>query len=123
MITTTTSAAVKASYDIVPLPASVSMQKGTPFMLSSATRIVYVGSDEAMKRNAQFLADYLAQTTGMKLDIASGKAQNNTISLSTDSKLGEEAYASAWTRKASSLPEVRRRACSTASRRCANQCP
>ena len=74
MITTTTSAAVKASYDIVPLPASVSMQKGEPFMLSSATRIVYTGSDEAMKRNA-------------------------------------------------SLPAVRRRACSTAFRRCANLCP
>ena len=59
MITTTTSAAVKASYDIVPLPASVSMQKGMPFMLSSATRIIYTGSDEAMKRNAKFLADYL----------------------------------------------------------------
>ena len=38
MITTTTSAAVKASYDIVPLPASISMQKGEPFMLSSATQ-------------------------------------------------------------------------------------
>jgi hexosaminidase len=94
MITTTTSAAVKASYDIVPLPASVSMQKGTPFMLSSATRIIYVGSDEAMKRNAKFLADYLAQTTGIKLstNAASGKAQKNTITLCTDSKMGEEAY-------------------------------
>ena len=94
MITTTTSAAVKASYDIVPLPASVSMQKGEPFMLSSATRIVYTGSDEAMKRNAKFLADYLTQTTGIKLstNAASGKAQKNAITLCTDSKMGEEAY-------------------------------
>ena len=94
MITTTTSAAVKASYDIVPLPASVSMQKGMPFMLSSATRIIYTGSDEAMKRNAKFLADYLAQTTGIRLstNTASGKAQKNAITLCTDSKMGEEAY-------------------------------
>ena len=94
MITTTTSAAVKASYDIVPLPASVSMQKGEPFMLSSATRIVYTGSDEAIKRNAKFLADYLAQTTDIKLstNAASGKAQKNTITLCTDSKMDEEAY-------------------------------
>ena len=42
--------AADANYNVVPLPKSVMMAKGKPFNLTSATTIVYEGTNPEMKR-------------------------------------------------------------------------
>lgn len=93
--TLTNSYAADADYNnVVPLPQSITMQKGKAFVLTSATPVVYTGSDAAMKRNAEFLAEYVSQLTGLKLGVSATKPKKSAaIVLAIDSKLkGTEAY-------------------------------
>lgn len=85
---------VQVDFDIIPLPQHVekiSSDKG--FELAGATSIVYPEGDEAMKRNAEFLSEYIAGQTGKKLDVTDKKVEKNAIVLSTglDDK-NSEAY-------------------------------
>ena len=86
--------AADANYNVVPLPKSVVMVKGQPFNLTSATTIVYEGTNPEMKRNARFLSEYIQQSTGIKttlLDKRDKKAA--AIVLVINSKVqGDEAY-------------------------------
>lgn len=87
--------AADADYNnVVPLPQSITMQKGKAFVLTSATPVVYTGSDAAMKRNAEFLTEYVSQLTGLKLGVSAAKPKKSAaIVLAIDSKLkGKEAY-------------------------------
>ena len=75
---------VQADFDIIPLPQHVekiSSDKG--FELAGTTSIVYPEGDEAMKRNAEFLSEYIAGQTGKKLDVTDKKVEKNAIVLST----------------------------------------
>lgn len=60
-----------ADYDIVPLPKSISISKGKAFTLNSNTPIVYTGNDPQMQLNANFLAEYISELTGLKLGVES----------------------------------------------------
>ena len=86
--------AADANYNVVPLPKSVVMAKGQPFNLTSATTIVYEGTNPEMKRNARFLSEYIQQSTGIKttlLDKRDKKAA--AIVLVINPKVqGDEAY-------------------------------
>ena len=86
--------AADANYNVVPLPKSVVMAKGKPFNLTSATTIVYEGTNPEMKRNARFLSEYIQQSTGIKttlLDKRDKKAA--AIVLVINPKVqGDEAY-------------------------------
>lgn len=86
--------AADANYNVVPLPKSVVMVKGQPFNLTSATTIVYEGTNPEMKRNARFLSEYIQQSTGIKttlLDKRDKKAA--AIVLVVNPKVqGDEAY-------------------------------
>ena len=59
---------VTASYDIVPLPQEVIEQKGSPFLLTEQTTILYPEGDVLLMQNAKFLAYYIEQSTVKKLD-------------------------------------------------------
>ena len=88
-------AAGKADYNVVPLPNSIHAVKGEPFVLTASSRIVCTATDEAMRRNAQFLSDYIFQTTGLRLAVVTEakNAAKNSIRLAVDKKLqGDEAY-------------------------------
>ena len=87
-------AADTADYQVVPLPQSVVLQKGEPFVLADGMAIACPGNDEAMKRNAQFLADYLADIAGIKTTLAfSSSIKGKGIRLVLDKKVkGDEAY-------------------------------
>ncbi len=54
----------QARYDVVPLPLSVESVKGAPFLLTPDVKILYPAADEAMERNAGFLAGYVADNLG-----------------------------------------------------------
>lgn len=83
-----------ANYNIVPLPQTITMQQGKPFILSSQTIIVYNGNDDAMKTNADFLAEYINVITGFKPSVSTTKIKgSNSIVLSIDPKIkGKEEY-------------------------------
>ncbi|WP_308529810.1 beta-N-acetylhexosaminidase [uncultured Prevotella sp.] len=86
--------AADADYNVIPLPHSIVMTKGKAFTLNSNTTIVCTSSDELMQKNAQFLANYINELTGLKLTVSNVKPKKGGyIELSLDkSILGDEAY-------------------------------
>lgn len=86
--------AADADYHVIPLPKQITMGKASPFALSASTPIVCNSTDESMRKNASFLADYVKETTGLALGIANTpKVKTPAIVLVLDPKIqGEEAY-------------------------------
>lgn len=81
-----------ADYNVVPLPNSVTMTGDKPFELTPSTTVAYPEGNKDMERNAQFLARYVNDATGMTLSVVPGKAKKG-IRLVLDKKVsGEEAY-------------------------------
>lgn len=88
----TSVSAAEASYRIIPLPSKIELTKGK-FTLTNQTKIVYPQDDEKMKCNAQFLSDYLFETTGNRLTITSRGSKANAIVLDNSLKnKNTEAY-------------------------------
>ena len=82
--------AASADYQVVPLPSEIVPQKGNPFVLNPTVQIAY---GEGLKREAQFLSEYINQLTGMQLQLTDNKKAKNCIRLSLNPKMtGEEAY-------------------------------
>ena len=72
-----------ADYNVVPLPQEINLSEGDGFELNGNTVIAYNG-DDAMQRNAQLLAGYIKESTGLELDIKeSEQVQSNAINLVT----------------------------------------
>lgn len=83
---------ITADYNVVPLPNSVTMTGDEPFELTTSTTVAYPEGNKDMERNAQFLARYVNDATGMTLSVVPGKAKKG-IRLVLDKKVsGEEAY-------------------------------
>ena len=79
-----------SDYNVIPLPQEITMKEGAGFELNGNTVIAYGGND-ALKRNAELLAVYIKESTGLELQIAEGEAtQGNTISLVTDNVTGND---------------------------------
>ncbi len=76
----------EADYDVVPLPQSITLLGGEPFVLDSKTMIVYDANEPQMERNAAFLSEYIKQNTGLKLkyEPADGSNYDNNIVISID---------------------------------------
>lgn len=78
----------RAQYDVVPLPQSVQIQDGEPFVLREEVRIV---AQEGLQREAVFLRDYLLETIGKELSIVSKPQKGmRAISLSVSSKMDQK---------------------------------
>ena len=59
-----------ASYDVVPLPQSIVMQKGEAFALGPDVQIL---AADGLQREAEFLQQYLKECTGLDMKIAQSK--------------------------------------------------
>ena len=82
----------KADYQVVPLPRQIELIADNNFTLSSQTPIVYPSGDEAMARNAQFLAEYIKEVAGITVVTTTVKTKNS-ITLSLSKKIqGDEEY-------------------------------
>ena len=87
-----------ADYNVVPLPRSVVMQKGEGFVLNP--RVVIVPHDGSLKRNAEFLSQYLKETTGMDIPVGQKGAKGSLIVLQLNPKMTEaEGYRISVTQK------------------------
>lgn len=86
-------ATAKADYDVVPLPRSIQLKGGKPFMLDGSTQIAVTNADPKLRKNAELLAGYLKTLTGFEVPVlqevlpggkAAGKAGESLILLSTE---------------------------------------
>ena len=69
----------KASYQIIPLPLSVEEKEGPTYTLDAQTTIYVDG--ENLRREADFLTEYIQQKTGLKLTVTNHKEKSNQIQL------------------------------------------
>ncbi len=70
-----------ANYRVVPLPQEINSTQEGEFILDKNTQIVYSGNEQ-MKRNAEFLAEYIKEKTSFELTVTDNAA-NNVITLTT----------------------------------------
>ena len=77
-----------ANYQVIPLPQEVALSQESPFNLNDGTIIAYPENNELLKRNAEFLAEYISQSTGHTLQteaLAPGsEAPKGAITLGLD---------------------------------------
>ena len=83
-----------ANYDVIPQPQQVQLKGGPAFELTASTVIAYPDGNELMRRNAEFLREYIQKNTGLKLGLTTNPMRMNCINLSlnTSLKTGEEGY-------------------------------
>ncbi len=63
----------EATYQVIPLPRQITVTEGAaPFFWSGRTRIGYPEGNDAMRKNAEFLAEYVKDLTGMASDVQAG---------------------------------------------------
>ena len=70
-----------ADFGIIPMPNEVTATESGNFTLNADTRIVYPEGNAVMQRNAEFLAQYVQETTGLQLTVATAAEGNNAIVL------------------------------------------
>ena len=81
-----------ADYNVIPLPQEVTLTQKGAFVLTGATPIVYPEGDEQLRNDAQFLSDYIADVTALRLTTTSAKVKN-AITLRLNKKVqGKEGY-------------------------------
>lgn len=63
----------RANYEVIPVPRSIELKDGNPFVLDSDVLICYDGTDPVLHKNATLLAEYIKELTGFDLRIADNK--------------------------------------------------
>ena len=74
-----------ADYRVVPLPQEITAGEGNPFVLKDGVKVLYPEGNDEMRRNAEFLAEYVAESTGKHLDIQAGKYTGRIARLKPES--------------------------------------
>lgn len=78
----------EADYQTIPLPQSVELRHGKPFVLDSSVSILYDGNDAQMKRNASFLQQYIQEITDIQVGITTDqKIKSSCINLVADKNI------------------------------------
>lgn len=83
----TTNEQQATSYDVIPLPQEINLSQESPFKLTKNTVIAYPKDNDLLKRNAEFLAEYIAEATGYTLQtkaIENGENPSKAIVLGLD---------------------------------------
>ena len=87
---------VISTYSVIPLPAEIKLKQEPPFLLDSDVVIAFPANNELMKKNAEFLSDYIRQSLGLSLLIRplekEGYLDNAIVLQLTDSISHEEGY-------------------------------
>ena len=82
----------KGNWQIIPLPQQVQTVNGQPFVVSGKTTIQYANGDEKQKRNAEFLASYIKEMTGIKCATTTRKSNNQIRLAIANVAGGDESY-------------------------------
>ena len=83
-----------ADYRVVPLPNQIETKAGEPFVLEDGVTVCYPEGNEAMRRNAEFLAEYVKKQTGIGLVVKENGEGKGGIRLTLENTQtdGTEAY-------------------------------
>lgn len=81
LLTSCSSVQKPADYRVVPLPQEIIENQGTPFVLDNNVKILYPEGNQNMQRNAEFLAQYIKESTGKTLSVQTGTTGENSIIL------------------------------------------
>ena len=73
----------EANYGVVPLPDRINTTEGAAFLLSGTTKIVFPEGNEKMQRNAEFLADYLKLSAGIRPTVTTVTTEQDAIVMAT----------------------------------------
>lgn len=73
----------EADFRVVPLPDQIAANEGASFRLSGSTQIVFPGGNEKMQRNAEFLAEYLELSAGIRPTMTTLAPEQDAIVLTT----------------------------------------
>lgn len=76
-----TLSAKDADYNVVPRPAEIALQQEGGFALNGKTAIVYPKGNDALRKNAEILAGYVENLTGLQLKVTDKGAKKNAIVL------------------------------------------
>lgn len=90
LLMTTVFAHDEVDYRVVPLPESIVVSNKKPFLLNSKTIIVVPADHEELLRDGRFLAEYIGETTGIKLQIITGRRSKNAIHLNLNKKINNK---------------------------------
>lgn len=71
----------EANYQVIPAPQEIVMAANGGFTLGSGVKIVYPEGNEAMRRNAEYLAEYLQKATGKVYQTMAGTEGKGNILL------------------------------------------
>lgn len=85
-LATTPLYAQTADFHVVPLPKEVKATQGGNFELSARTCITYPKGDKNLKRNAEYLAAFIKEATGLQLPVTSIPVQRGCIRLTATLK-------------------------------------
>jgi hexosaminidase len=75
--------AQSVDYQVVPMPNEILLQGSIPFIIDNRTVIVYPAGNEQMKRNAEFLSQYIFQNTDFNLKLSTKAKKSKQIVLKT----------------------------------------
>uniref|UniRef100_UPI00359F3B27 beta-N-acetylhexosaminidase n=1 Tax=Prevotella heparinolytica TaxID=28113 RepID=UPI00359F3B27 len=82
-----------ADYRIIPLPQEITQSTDGSFELNRSVKIIYPENNEAMRRNAGYLADYLKKATGTDYAVEAGtEGKGNILLMSGLTSENPEAY-------------------------------
>ena len=70
-----------ANYEVVPMPLEISTAQQASFLLKNGVTVYYTAGNEKMKRNAEFLASYIKEQTGIELQVQEGEGGKGAIVL------------------------------------------
>ena len=70
-----------ANYEVVPMPLEISTAQQASFLLKNGVTVYYTAGNEKMKRNAEFLASYIKEQTGIELKVQEGEGGKGAIVL------------------------------------------
>lgn len=83
-----------ANFHVVPMPQSVQPSNSGNYILDAQTLITYPKGDKAMRRNAEYLASFIKESTGLELNVTTAEnIQQHCIRLTKAMKdKNKEAY-------------------------------
>lgn len=75
---------LNSDYEVIPKPLEISCKGNSSFLLKDGIAVVYPENNAKMRDNAEFLADYVARQTGLKLTLRAGIPVDGAICLTLD---------------------------------------
>ena len=82
----------EANYQIIPMPLDIQLAEKGKFVLAEGTPVIYPEGNEKMQNNANFLAEYVKEKTGIALAPTTGNEGKGIVLKVEENKEKPEGY-------------------------------